>query len=128
VYHECRFRSIKEIKAKEGTAVWEMQKKYWHTGYYGRGFSQLTWQRNYAKFSPIVGRDLVASPDDALIPDVGAKIIVHGMVTGMFTGKALKGYFTDTKTDWLNARRIVNGTFMADKVADAAKKIHPLLV
>ena len=43
-WHESRLRPIREIKAKPGTYVWEQyQKKYWDTGYYGRGFIQITW-------------------------------------------------------------------------------------
>ena len=127
VYHECRFKSIKEIRAKPGTVVFKMQEKYWHTGYYGRGFSQLTWKKNYQKFSPIVGLDLVSKPDLALKPEVGAKIIVHGMRKGLFTGVSLDNYFSVTRTDWFNARRIVNHIFKAQMVADAAINILPLL-
>lgn len=134
-WHECRFKSIREIRAKAGTKVWRMQNAYWSTGYFGRGFSQLTWLKNYKKFRTVVGLDLVAFPDKALLPDVGAKILVFGMVNGSFTGTGLKSknalakYFPATGTpDWMNARRIVNGTFQADKVAAAALKILAVIV
>lgn len=134
-WHECRFRSIKEIRAKPGTRIWKMQNAYWSTGYYGRGFSQLTWLKNYRKFSSVVGMDLVVSPDKALLPEVGAKILVFGMVNGSFTGNGLKSnnalskYFPANETpDWIGARRIVNGTFQADKVAAAALKILAVIV
>lgn len=134
VWNECRFKSIREIRAKAGTGVWKLQEKYWHTGYYGRGYSQITWKRNYAKFSPIVGRDLVKHPDDVLMPAVGAKIIVTGMVFGMFTGKRLSQYFTPISADWMGARFIVNGRlpggkfgFKAKECSEAAQKILLLL-
>lgn len=128
-YHECRFKSIREIRAKHGSPVWKMQNRYWATGYYGRGFSQLTWERNYRKFSPIVGVDLVRSPDEALKPEIGAKILVVGMKGGLFSGVGLDRYFRPGGgAFWLAARKIVNGTFQADKVAAAAKKILPLLL
>lgn len=134
VWNECRFKSIPERRAKPGTQVWRLQEKYWHTGYYGRGYSQLTHKRNYRQFSPLVGRDLVKNPDDALIPAVGAKIIVQGMWFGLFTGRNLNTYFSDDVTDWMGARSIVNGKlpgqkygFMAKECADAAKKILDLL-
>jgi len=126
-WHECRFKSIKEIRAKIGTPVWKMQERYWHTNFMGRGYPQLTWRYNYRKFSKIVGRDLVKYPDDVLIPAVGAKILVVGMYTGMFSGVGLKRYFTTTNADWYNARRIVNGMFQTEKVAQAAIKILDLL-
>lgn len=128
-YHECGFRAIKEIRAKPGTTVRAMQDKYWNTGFYGRGYCQLTWKRNYEKFSELLGEDFVANPDLVLIPKNAAHILVYGMVHGSFTGKKLSDYFKPGKEpDWMNARRIVNGTFHADRVADAAKKIHSLLV
>lgn len=126
--HECGFRSIKEYKAPEGTKIWDMQKRYWFTGYYGRGYSQLTWQKNYAKFSPIVGIDLVKSPDEVLKPKIGAKILVIGMYKGLFSGKKLRDYFNDAAVPkWNGARRIVNGTFQAQRVTDVALRILPLL-
>lgn len=133
VYHECRFRAIKEIRAKPGTPVWKMQEAYWHTGYYGRGFCQLTWEKNYRKFSPVVGFDLVKDPDLVLHPEIAAKILVYGMKNGTFVALKLNSsvnlsrFFNETKTDWVGARRIVNGTFRAEMVANAARKIFSLL-
>lgn len=128
-WHECRFRSIPEIRAKPGTQVWRWQNAYWPSGYYGRGFSQLTWKGNYRKFSKIVGVDLVNFPDKVLEPEIGAKILVVGMVRGLFSGVGLSRYFPEGKTpDWTNARRIVNGTFQADKVAAGAVKILSVIV
>lgn len=133
VHHECRFKSIKEIRAAVGTPVYKMQQKYWPTGFYGRGFSQLTWRKNYQKFSPVIGKDLVSDPDLVLNPEVGAKILVYGMKHGTFVSNGLTSntnlanYFNDQRTDWFNARRIVNGVFRAEMVAEAAKKILPLI-
>ena len=134
-YNECRFKSIPEIRAKKGSMVWDLQQRYWHTGYYGRGYSQLTWESNYRKFGDLLGIDLVGKPDLALMPAIGAKILVKGMVGGLFTGKALRHYFSDTKADWMGARLIVNGKlkgqkygFMAKECAAAAMKIHAIIV
>lgn len=132
-YHECRYKSIKEIRAQPGTEVYKMQSRYWGAGFYGRGFSQLTWRKNYQKFSPIVGMDLVKNPDLVLKPKVGVMILVYGMKHGTFVADGLNSmtdlarYFNAEKTDWFNARRIVNGVFRAEMVAEAAKKILPLL-
>lgn len=77
--------------------------------FYGRGLIQNTWEDNYRKMSPVVGRDLVAHPDDALLPDVSIAIALHGMEHGTFTGRKLADYFGPTVDDPLHARQIVNG-------------------
>ena len=127
-YHECRFKAIAEIRAKPGTDIWRMQNRYWYTGFYGRGFVQLTWRKNYLKFSKILGLDLVKNPDLVLLPAVGATILVLGMRDGLFSGVGLSKYFKPGTADYIGARAIVNGTFHADKVAAAAQKIHALLI
>jgi hypothetical protein len=127
-WHEARLRCIPEIRAKPGTVVWRMQERYWHTGYYGRGFVQLTWKRNYEKFSKLLGIDLVTNPDAVLDPVIGAKILVTGMREGLFTGRGLAKYINaESSPDWLNARRIVNGTFHAEYVKRAAVAALPHL-
>jgi hypothetical protein len=85
--------------------------------YYGRGYVQLTWLENYEKASRITGVDLVREPDRALEPLIAAKIMRDGMERGWFTGKKLSDYLSDTKSDYRGARRVINGTDKADKIA-----------
>ena len=120
---ECDLRLIKEQKAREGTALWDLQKRYWNTGYFGRGFVQITWHEVYARFGKILGIDLVGNPDLALKPDVAAKIMCMGMKKGLLTGVSLDTYFNEQKSDWFNARRIVNILDKAQIFADRAKAI-----
>ncbi len=128
-YHEARFKPIKEIRAQPGTKIYDLQSRYWHTGFYGRGYIQLTWEKNYQKFSDLLKQDFVSNPDLVLVPDNAAKILVHGMVHGSFTGKKLSDYFKEGKLpDWLGSRRIVNGTDQAERITEAALKMHSLLV
>ena len=47
--------------------------------------------------------------DWALDLDLSAFILVYGMVHGTFTGRRLGQYIAGDNTDYLNARRIVNG-------------------
>jgi putative chitinase len=100
--------------------------------YYGRGLVQLTWATNYKKMEDILGVPLYLHPDLALRKDVAVKILFEGMMTGKsyrgdFTGKSLEDYFTATKTDWVNARRIVNGLDRATLIAGYARKFHNVL-
>lgn len=77
--------------------------------YRGRGYSQITGRANYAKFGKLLGLDLIGNPALVMDPTIGAKILVIGMVRGMFTGKKLADYFGADKRDAINARRTVNG-------------------
>ena len=86
----------------------------------GRGYVQLTGRSNYQKASTKIGVDIVASPDRALEPAIAAAIMFDGMIEGWFTGRKLFHYF-NAKSDWRNARRIINGTDKADTIADYAK-------
>lgn len=95
--------------------------------YYGRGYVQLTWKANYQKLSPWVGVDLVNEPDLAMKPDVAAIILFEGMEQGLFTGVGLPRYFNDVACDWVNARRIINGTDRAETIAEIARAFYVAL-
>lgn len=95
--------------------------------YRGRGLVQITWKRNYRVFGDLLGVDLVSKPDLALDWDVATRVMVHGMVDGIFTGKRLSGYISDDRTDFVGARRIINGTDRAGVIAEYAEKFLLLL-
>jgi hypothetical protein len=90
--------------------------------WYGRGFVQLTWERNYIRAGKELGLDLTTDPDKVMEPAISAKILVHGSAKGWFTGKKLSDYITLTKSDFVNARRIINGTDKARAIADLARQ------
>jgi predicted chitinase len=89
--------------------------------YYGRGYVQLTWYENYENMGKLLHIDLLDNPDLALQPSIAAAIMIKGMTKGLFTSVGLDKYFTDKRTDWVNARRIVNGLDMAKTIAGYAK-------
>ena len=109
-----------------GQRLKQSGKPYTDTGaiFFGRGYVQLTWYENYDKAGRKLGLDLLHDPLLAMIPAVAAKIMFAGMTEGWFTGKKLSDYFNDTKEDWVNARRIINGTDRADLIAGYGKKYH----
>lgn len=90
--------------------------------YYGRGYVQLTWKDNYRRYSDLLGVDLVGRPDLACDPAIARFVLVHGFRTGAFTGKRLTDYVTAGKTDFINARRCINGTDKAARIAALAQK------
>lgn len=96
--------------------------------YYGRGYVQLTWKFNYEKASQVLGFDFVHIPDLVMEPDNAAFIMFQGMKDGWFTGKGFDDYINDKQRDYWNARRIINGTDKAGKIADYAIKFEAALV
>lgn len=100
--------------------------------YYGRGFVQLTWYDNYERFTKILQRlgfdvDLINYPEQALLPEIATLILVIGMRDGKFTGKDLDDYFDPIKTDWYNARQIINSLDKAVIIKSIAEEIYYIL-
>jgi putative chitinase len=81
---------------------------------------QLTWLANYQRAEKEIGYGLVKDPDLALTGSIAALIMVRGMSEGWFTGKRLGDYFSVGHTDWLNARRIINGLDCAARIGGYA--------
>lgn len=88
--------------------------------YYGRGYVQLTWQTNYQKYSDILDVDMVDQPDLAMQPGIACFVLVHGFKTGTFTGRKIEDYINESKTDFINARRCINGKDKASEIAAIA--------
>lgn len=122
VYHEAKFNlAIREIGRGKGKAYGKPDPVTGHI-YYGRGPVQITWKENYKKLGDLLGVDLVKNPDMVLQPEIGVIVLFEGMYRGIskrgdFTGVSLEDYFTTTKEDPVNARRIVNGTDKASTIA-----------
>lgn len=95
--------------------------------YYGRGFVQLTWDKNYKTMGDKIGVDLYNHPELALDFKVAYQIMSTGMRLGLFTGVGLKRYINDKACDFKNARRIINGTDCADKIATYANSFLSIL-
>lgn len=99
-------RTMKPVREYGGEAYLR-QKPYYP--YVGMGYVQLTWKSNYRRASDELGVDFVANPEKLLEAKYAVKILVIGMLEGWFTGKRLSDYLTLHKSDFVNARRIVNG-------------------
>lgn len=95
--------------------------------YFGRGYAHLTHLDNYRRLSEEIGRgdELVNSPALAANPEVASQVLVVGMRDGLFTGRGLGHYITSGDADYLNARRIVNGTDRAADIAELARTWEP---
>ncbi len=95
--------------------------------YKGRGYVQLTWKTNYERAGRILNDDLVGDPELALRPEYAARILYQGCMEGWFTGHKLSDHLTDTKTDYKNARRIINGTDKMKTIAVYAGEFETAL-
>lgn len=111
--------------------------------YYGRGFVQLTWRENYARSDARISEETWI-PDQSRFP--GGKVnqewhaeqaldlhvasvnLFNGCHEGWYTGHKLWDHLTNTKKDYYNARRIVNGTDRAADIAGYAEKFEVALV
>lgn len=151
VYHETggRMQPVRETFADtddqairrlgnawtSGKLPW-VKTPYWRKdgngrSWFGRGDIQLTHEDNYrkqqAKLSDhhlratSVPYQVHDNPEVALYPQTSALIAVLGMRDGDFTGKKLSDYIQPGKADYLNARRIVNGTDRAAQIAGYAR-------
>ncbi len=97
---------------------------YAPTGYWGRGFVQLTHEYNYEDMGTELGVDMTGDDERriAALPTISAYTTANGMLDGDFTGRDLNRYLTSTQNedgeweqeaasdnDWFNSRRVVNG-------------------
>lgn len=111
-------RTMKPVREYGGEAYLKSKRYY---PYVGMGYVQLTWLENYKKASQKLGVDFVADPRKLLIPEYAVEILVIGSRDGWFTGKKLSDYITLKKSDFVNARRIINGTDKASEIAAIAR-------
>ncbi|MEZ2129012.1 MULTISPECIES: hypothetical protein [unclassified Sinorhizobium] len=119
---------ILESAFANGRLSW-VRTPYWRKdeegkSWLGRGLVQLTHKRNYKAMSAVTGIDLVADPDRAMEMDTAVTILMEGMRLGSFTGYKLADFFGDDRQDWVNARRIVNGTDRAEQIAGYGLTLH----
>lgn len=130
-WHEARLRPVEEIGKGRG-------RKYGvpgpHGGQipYGRGLVQNTWPENYQRVDDELGLggSLVANYALALRPDIAVAILVRGMEEAWFTGKGLSDYLPDdvaSETQFIRARRIINGTDRAEMIAGYAGRFQDAL-
>ena len=105
--------------------------RYWP--WYGRGFVQLTWEKNYARADKELelGGSLLANADRAMELPIAAAVMRRGMTEGWFTGHTLAQHLPQrlgTITEYELARKIINGTDKAHPIAMIALDFQNALV
>ena len=138
---ECGFKNQKEIWW-ENKSYWAVDSQTWKA-YYGRWFIQLTHKSNYERYTQIIREswkdfrdnnwnllkwnqiDLVNNPDIILQSnDLAAFIIMDCMKNwwpDRVESKRLDHYINETKTDFYNARMIINWRDKQQLFADNAQ-------
>lgn len=142
IKRECdsTYQPIEEYGKGKGKPYGQPTKYHGQVAY-GRGFVQLTWAlpnhkniRNYEKADAALAKrglikpgDLLANFSLALRPDLAIVIMIAGMDEGWFTGNKNSDYLSGSVPDFLNSRRIINGTDHAKQIAaDARIFLHAL--
>lgn len=115
-YHESA-HTMKPIE-EMGSQSYLHSRRYWP--YVGRGYVQLTWDYNYKKASAKLGVDFMAHPELLMQAQYAAPILVLGMKEGWFTGKKLSDYMDLQHSDFIDARREINGMDRAALIAGYA--------
>jgi predicted chitinase len=102
--------------------------------YYGRGWVMLTWLGNYARMSlkatVAFGKeiDLVNNPELILeSKELNAFVTFQGMIDGTFTGRGIDSYINRDETDYVNARKVINGLDKAELIAGYARQFYGAL-
>lgn len=94
----------------------------------GEGHVQNTGRRNAGVATKRInevfnlGVDLVANPEQRGDPFISAVSLFLGNHEGWWTGKKLGDYLIPGRPDFVNARRVVNGTDKAATIAGYAQK------
>ncbi|WP_440454193.1 glycoside hydrolase family 19 protein [Psychrobacter sp. ASPA161_9] len=97
--------------------------------YAGRGHVMITGKSNYAKFSKLLNMDLINNPDLALDPVISANILTIGCLKGSFTSRKLSDYIKlGNRSEFISARKVVNGTDKNSDIATYAEKFLQCLV
>lgn len=110
--------TMQPIREMGGEAYLRTKKYY---PWVGEGLVQVTWEENHRKFGATAPGQLMTWP-------IALRALFDGMLNGMFTGKKLANYFGSGVSDWVNARRIINGTDKANEIAAIARQFYAALM
>lgn len=123
-------------KTKKGA---ELGNTHPHDGanFHGRGLVQTTGRTNYTKWTDRLAKegmqhdgqpiDLVGHPELAADPQIAARMAVEGMRDGGFTKYKLSDFVNDKQTDYLHARKVINGMDAAQEIATQATRYQGVL-
>jgi predicted chitinase len=103
----------------------------------GRGMHHVTGRRNYSVASASAGVNLLAVPEAMLDRERAAKVMTSGMREGRYASdqngrhtfaRHLAGLGAATEAQFIQARRIINGTDKAAQIAGCALAFQRALI
>lgn len=116
------------------------QKNLRYYPWYGRGYVQTTWERNYARLDAEAAAagltkagDILANPDLAMRPDIAAFALRRGLEEGWYDaqGKTMAQRLpmqgVATRAQYINARYLVNVQDKADLIEGYAQAFERAL-
>ncbi len=120
------FRSMYDILGERSAVAIRMGNTEEGDGkkYKKRGVISLLGKSAYATFGELIGEDLVNNPELVLDLKISTKLLVEGMLKGWYTGVSLYNYITPSKTDYINARRTVNGVDNSKRISLMAEQLE----
>ena len=96
--------------------------------YCGRGYAMITGRGNYERFAKYLNIDIINKPELCLTTEVAFEILVYGFKNGAFAqGHNIDYYINENKCNYLDARKIINGTDKKNLVAKYATKFEIIL-
>jgi hypothetical protein len=118
----------KEVEVKDAVG-----NKY-KNRYYGRGYVQLTLQKNYIAMGTAMGLgdQLFLYPERVKDPELAYRIMSYGMRNGSFNDtnhQGLRHYINGSHCDYYNARELINTAHdCADMIAGHAENLELVLL
>ena len=113
-----QFLPVREILTKNpNTNLYRLQQRYAKTGFFGRGYIQITWEKNYRAAGEFIGVDLIKEPDLALDPKIAAMIAAWFFKVNNIDKQCLRG-------EWRMVRKLVNGPRYFENVTGLAKFLN----
>lgn len=94
----------------------------------GRGYTHVTGRRNYMKLSYVFHVNAVDDPGlESRDRQFAYNSMMYGMVNGIFTGLKIGRFISPDKTDYVDARAVINGRDRANLIAGYAVKFESIL-
>ena len=127
------FRPIEDKSKGKGVRYGIMEKKNGKTYssplqlYYRRGIVPLVWYENYESIGIKIGVDLLTQPELAMNNKISIQILVQGMMEGWFTSYRLQDFFTSSKAQWLEARKVIRNSERNQMIKTLALAYHAAL-